>query len=191
MISSLSSQDFADLFHEIKINHTAGSIDRTYGEILFSGVEKILKKITITDHDIFLDLGSGLGKVVLQVFMQTQVCKSIGIEINPQLHNSALKIIEKFQTKYAANSTRELHLICADFLETEILAATVILIGSPCYSAKLLAKIEKKIINLEHLHTIVSLKPLLNLQNFSFKQVFKVEGSWDDALCYIYQKRII
>lgn len=56
----------------------------TYGEITPKFIQQIIEEVGITSNDIFYDIGSGIGNVVLQVAVQTG-CKAIGIEIRPEL----------------------------------------------------------------------------------------------------------
>src|SRR5579864_7063733 len=51
------------------------TIPLSYGEILYPGVDRLLAEVTLSEKDVFFDLGSGLGKVVLQVFLKTAVRK--------------------------------------------------------------------------------------------------------------------
>lgn len=51
-----------------------------YGEINASLVNEFISKTNITSESVFMDLGCGIGNVVLQVAAQTG-CESYGIEI--------------------------------------------------------------------------------------------------------------
>lgn len=52
----------------------------TYGELLFKFVDDIIQKTGLRSDSLFLDLGSGVGNVVLQAALQTG-CRSYGIEV--------------------------------------------------------------------------------------------------------------
>ena len=63
----------------------------TYGEITPKFVHQILTEVTIKPDDIFYDIGSGIGNVVLQVAAQIG-CQCHGIEVRPELTEIADKM---------------------------------------------------------------------------------------------------
>lgn len=54
----------------------------TYGELMPSLVSEMIRHTGLGEDSLFLDLGCGVGNVVLQASLQTG-CKSFGIEIMP------------------------------------------------------------------------------------------------------------
>ena len=62
-----------------RLSRQRGSL--TYGELTPAGVRKLLDYLRLTDRDVFYDLGSGTGKVVLQAAMSVPLKKCVGIEI--------------------------------------------------------------------------------------------------------------
>lgn len=155
-------------------------ITETYGELLPDSVNKLLQKITITADDVFYDLGSGLGKVVRQVFSHTDVKAAHGIEINTELHAKATQ-------HTAQNTNRILNFTQGDFLTTPLTDATIVLIASPCFSPSLLHALGERINTTPTIHTVLSLRPIATL-TLPFKKIVRVECSWDTALCYVYQR---
>ncbi len=133
----------------------------------------------MNDNDVFLDLGSGKGKVVMQVFSQTKVKAARGIEINPQLHAQALQ-------NMPAIADRSVNFTQGDFFDIPFTDATIALIASPCFSLSMLHILGKKINETTTIHTVLSLRPIATLSRITFKKVVRVECSWDTALCYIY-----
>ena len=51
-----------------------------YGETSFEFVSQMLDSVSINENDVFIDLGSGVGQVVLQVAASVHLKKCIGIE---------------------------------------------------------------------------------------------------------------
>lgn len=154
-------------------------VDLTYGEILFESITKCLSFYPLCNEDIFLDIGSGLGKVVLQVALQTSVRAAYGIEIIPELHQYALQAQRKLKHD-------NIHFICADFLAIPWPETTTLLIGSPCFSLPTLEQLAFRIETSKSIRLVFSLRPLLLLQRLRLQQIIRLEGSWDSALCYIY-----
>lgn len=159
---------------------TRDTISETYGEILFEGIEKILKKIQFNESDVIYDLGSGLGKVIVQIALQHSVKKLCGIELNARINEyaqRAKKMIGK----------PDVHFICGSFLEVPFNDATIIFILSPCFTQSMLWSLGDIINHLPNIKTVMTLRAIPNLA-IPFKQSFRVEGTWDSALCYLYQR---
>lgn len=165
-------------------------IDRFYeiqGEILFPSVTKLLSHLKLTENDIFVDLGSALGKVVVQVFLQSPVKQALGIELILALHQRALAMAELIREElpdfYANN--RQLTFMQGDFLNCSIDNATVVLINGVCFNPTMLHILGQLINNTPSVHTVLTLRPIGNL-SLPFRKTVRIEGSWDSALCYIY-----
>ena len=62
------------------LNNYEGFSNNVYGEIKHSFVRELIKQADIQPHHIFLDMGSGIGNVVLQVAAEC-LCECYGIEI--------------------------------------------------------------------------------------------------------------
>lgn len=159
------------------------SIPQTNGEILYPSAAKLLTALPLTHHDIFLDLGSGLGKFVQQVFSTTQVREAHGIEISEELHHQALLATKNIQQP----NHRKLNFIQGDFLEIPWPAPTVLFICATCYTQATLCAIGNIINHTPSIHTVMSLRPIPTLQRLPFKEVIRIECTWDTALCYVYK----
>jgi len=158
------------------------NINETYGEILSESVTKLLRLIPMTENDVFLDLGSGKGKVVSQVFAETNVKEARGIELLPALHAEAER---NKSARIPVN--RSLTFIQGDFLQVPFTAATIVFIASPCFGASLLHQLGDKLNHTPTIHTVLSLRPIATLSRLTFKKIVRIECSWDSALCYIYR----
>ena len=89
-----------------------------YGEANHSLVVDLIRHMKITSTSIFIDLGSGIGNVVLQVSAQTQ-CKAYGIELLPTPANMAKAQLKEFRTrmKCYGRTVSSTHLKKGDFLD--------------------------------------------------------------------------
>ena len=71
-----------------------------YGEVTELGARQLFQKMGLLDHDklkknsnkhIFYDLGSGVGRLVTQAYMEIpQLSSAVGVELSPSRHQSAL-----------------------------------------------------------------------------------------------------
>ena len=178
------------LYHEVQRENKPSrtKISESYGEILYAGVDKLLANLPLSNEDIFIDFGSGLGKIVIQVFLKSSIKAAYGIEILPALHEQAEKIAEKLHHDlpefYAKN--RKLEFISGSFLELPFMEATVALINSTCFTQALLNDLGKRIDSSPSIHTVISTRPIRTLERLPFKKSISVECSWDSALFYIY-----
>jgi hypothetical protein len=165
------------------------NIIETSGEILYPGVKRLLSRITLTGDDVFVDLGSGAGKVVTQVFLQSPAKTAYGIEIVPELHRRAQLVAQKIQQDLPNffQHGRQLNFYEGNFLVFPLQDATVVLINSVCFSQELLHALGTMINAAPAVHTVLTLRPIDNLQRLLFKKTIRVECSWDTALCYVYQ----
>ncbi len=177
------------LYKDVKVNHEKNSINETYGEIIYPGMSKIIANVRITPEDILYDLGSGIGRAALQLFLMTTLKQVHGIEYLPYLHEMAVAAVTKSKTEIPLfYQNRQISFECANFLETPLDKASIILLASPCFSPSILSKLAKIIDDNRTTHTVLTLKPL-PLDQFTFKKVIRIECSWDAALCYIYERK--
>ncbi len=187
---SLLCQQYLNIVYQnAQTQYATHAISETYGEILYSGVDKLLSNVALKEQDVFVDLGSGLGKLLLQVFLKSSVGKAIGIELASELHQQALLAADKVQHELPGffSNQRQLEFLQGNFLEIPFMEASVMLLGSPCFGVKLLEELGEIFNRVPGLHTVMSLRPIPNLQRLRFKKAIRVECSWDSALCYIYQ----
>ena len=100
-----------------------------------SHIEKVFRKVGINKNDIFYDLGSGDGRVVL-IVAQKFGCKAIGIESNPILYYLSL-----FKLKRKSNLKNRIKFYRKDIFEVNLSNATVIY---TYLSKKLMKKLKEK-----------------------------------------------
>lgn len=110
----------------------------TYGEIPFDSFKVILDELDITKKDVFYDLGSGVGKSVLQVLLTTPVKKSVGIEISPTRFSCAAAIKRVLIKNKKIPKGKIVEFREQDILETDMDDATIVYMCSTCYSSVLM-----------------------------------------------------
>lgn len=162
-----------------------------YGEVYYYSAMKLLKFLKITDKDHFLDLGSGLGKLVFQLFFTTPAASVTGIEINQQRHEIAVKVKETIEHNLPDlfSHERTLNLIHGDFLKYDFDHISIIYLCSTVFSAELLDSIGKKINQMDNVKQVVSFRKLPNLDKFVLTKKIFLHGTWDKASCYLYSRK--
>lgn len=159
----------------------------TYGEILYPSVTKFINYIgDIREDDVFLDLGSGIGKVALQVFLKTPVKRAYGIEASEKRNDHAVKVYDQVKKEFPelfANG-RSLDAYSANFLEADIKDATIIYSCSTCFSEDLLSDMGKLIDTCPNIRYVVSMKQIPS--KVPFDRILDIECTWDKTKCYVY-----
>lgn len=189
MNKNLMCNQYLDILYKDSLGfQEKKKISETYGEILTPAINKIISKLDISNDDIFLDLGSGLGKIALQFFLCSEVQESYGIEISPTLYHQSILITQKFKQDLPEfyEDDRKLNFMCGDFLQLNLPQATIVLISSRCFSQRLLNAVAEKLETLENLRCLLTLRPFPHLKKLVFRKTLRIECSWDTALCYLY-----
>ena len=174
--------------NEIKESLFAGNNER-YGELCYYSVVKLLKHLNITRHDNFLDLGSGLGKLLFQIALTTEAQQITGIEINPKRYAIASSILATMKNQLPEHfKSKNVTLIEGDFLEAPLHSITMIYVCNMVFSSNLLDAIGKKINTMETVKTVVSFRKLPYLSCFKLTKKIFLHASWDYIACYLYKR---
>lgn len=139
--------------------------DGVYGELLFPFISRILKTDTeITSDQVFVDLGSGVGNVVLQAALQIG-CESWGIELMPNASKLAAKQKDDFTARCQAWGVRPgaVHLEDGSFFENknidEVLKrADVVVVNNQVFNPETNQELLNKFLDLKEGCKIVSLQ---------------------------------
>jgi len=102
-----------------KLNEYKSWSPEVYGETSFEFVAQMLETINVRENDVFIDLGSGVGQVVLQVAASVPLKKCIGIEKAdvPDRYARELDRHFKFWMQWFGRTYSEYELIKGDFFE--------------------------------------------------------------------------
>ncbi|KAJ1327220.1 hypothetical protein BSLG_010562 [Batrachochytrium salamandrivorans] len=146
------------------LNNYEGFSNNVYGEIKHSFVRDIIKHADIQPHHTFLDMGSGIGNVIIQVAAEC-LCESYGIEIMDIPSDLAQKQKAEFlsRMRYYAKPCGRIVIKQGDFLEDpeihEIISkADVIFVNNYAFDAALNHGIIAKFLDLKESAKVVSLR---------------------------------
>lgn len=167
----------------------------TYGEMNYEGMDMLLDHLH-TAHQIsfknFIDLGSGRGKLPLQVASLPNIEKSIGIELVKERHDDAEEIKDKLK-KYK-NIVNKVQFINDDFnnikLGDIINDITLVWISNKCFPQELTDQIFSKLTTLPKGSIITCSNEVNNIDTNKIKKIdnLKVPMSWypnSDVYFYI------
>ncbi|KAL1594273.1 Nucleosomal histone H3-Lys79 methylase [Nothophoma quercina] len=138
--------------------------ETTYGELMPVFVHKIFAQTGLNSSHVFVDLGSGVGNVVLQSALQTGA-ESWGIEVMDLAASLGLKQASELRARAKLWNINigELHLLKGDFLDTPaintVLArADVVLVNNKVFGEELNNALLQKFLDLKIGCKVVSLE---------------------------------
>jgi hypothetical protein len=78
------------------VHQPCGRTDFNVGELSMIGVTRMLARFgEVSSNDVFVDVGSGVGNVLLQVALESAFDKCIGIEMRPELALLTRSLVHK------------------------------------------------------------------------------------------------
>lgn len=184
----------------------AGGGSPVYGEILYESVLFLLDYLQLTEEDAFYDLGSGLGKLVFQVYLMTPVHKAIGIELSESRCERSQKIMENgskifnscfiFENQmrkrfgkepFPKVSGKKFELKQGNMLEADIEDATVIFTCSTCFSDDCMRNLTNRLAELKDGLRVLTLHHLSEHKNFHLVKTFYLPMTWSKNIpIYLY-----
>lgn len=148
------------------LKKTKDNKDNTYGELLAHFVTMIIEETQLKSDQVFVDLGSGVGNVVLQTALEVG-CESWGCEMMP----NACELAEAQEKEFSARcrlwgiKPGKVLLEGDDFthnvaIHEAIKRADVILVNNEVFSQALNSNLVQLFLDVKDKCKIVSLKPL-------------------------------
>jgi hypothetical protein len=160
----------------------------TYGEMTFEGTEKLTNYLKPKETDVFVDAGSGVGKVVVQFFFSTPIKKSIGIELSKERFNNAMKVYDILQKNKDIPKDRAIEFYNQDILDADLKDVTLFFMCSTCFSCELMQKITEKLAQLKPGLRVITLKHLPVHKNFKLVHEMTLPMTWsENSTVYIYE----
>ncbi|KAF9974374.1 Nucleosomal histone H3-Lys79 methylase [Actinomortierella ambigua] len=154
-----------------KLNQYEAFSNNVYGEILPVLTKEFIQRTKLNKDKVFVDLGCGIGNVVLQVALQTGA-ESYGIEIMDNPAKFAKKQSREFEarTKAYGLTHGKVTMIHGDFLETPELAgilarADVVLVNNYAFNSALNQSLLQLFLDLKEGCKIISLKTFVSLDH--------------------------
>ncbi|KAF9261890.1 DOT1-domain-containing protein [Marasmius fiardii PR-910] len=136
-----------------------------YGELMPSLVHEIVQLTKLNENSLFLDLGSGVGNVVVQASLQTG-CRSYGVELMPAPAKVAKEMVEQFRIRCRMWGVRvgEIEVEEGDMLNSPkvdqlIKEADVVLVDNKVFEESLNEALKPKFLDLKEGAIVISLAP--------------------------------
>ncbi|KAF9304766.1 Nucleosomal histone H3-Lys79 methylase [Mortierella antarctica] len=154
-----------------KLNQYEAFSNNVYGEILPILTKEFIQKTKLNENKVFVDLGCGIGNVVLQVALQTGA-ESYGVEIMDTPAKFAKKQAKEFEARSRAYGLDhgKVSMIQGDFLDTPDLAgilqrADVVLVNNYAFNSALNQSLLQLFLDLKEGCKIISLKTFVSLDH--------------------------
>lgn len=101
---------------------------RPYEPAGWRTLQRVLPKRFVSSEDVFVDLGSGMGRTVLRA-AEYPFKRVVGVELSPRLHAIAVENVERCRGRRRCG---EVELLCGDVLDFEFPDdATVVFLYNP------------------------------------------------------------
>jgi hypothetical protein len=149
-----------------------------YGEIPYDSAAHILDDLQLSRQDVFYDLGSGVGKLIIQVYLTTPVKRSIGIEISPTRWNIAESSRKEVVNDDHIMQGRELVFLNQNIAKAPLNDATVCFISGISFPPQLIQSIMDRLSTLDHDLKVLSVMPLPAHKQFRLIKTYNLPMSW-------------
>jgi len=152
----------------------------SYGELLPDGVRNLCAKIDLTSDDVFYDMGSGHGKMLIQIALETPTKKCVGIDLAPSRLKVANDILDLLKERNTPGAEKISYLHSCIQYGTNWKDATILYACSTCFPDKLLDEIARQAVELPAIRYII-LHKYSNYQNTNLQMMekFSAPTSWD------------
>jgi len=159
----------------------------TYGEVTNLGARQLIELFNLDGEDIrdkeenqrngdivFFDLGSGQGKLVVQMILENVATTSVGIELSTLRHSLALQKWQALQQNSLFHhggqvDPNRIQFVNKNILEADFSKATHIFLSSLCFPEKTIDEIAEVIARnrrqYKKLQTVIALSKLKSLED--------------------------
>lgn len=148
-----------------------------YGEITPMGVQRLLTRLRLGERDTFYDLGSGVGKVVIQTAMTAPLRRCVGIELAQSRVRAARSILRRARKEGLIRARRCLFRN-QNFLEANLADATCIYTCSTAFSLRFMRMLMRKLEGVGQELSFVTLQELEPRRRFTRLDTLRLDTTW-------------
>lgn len=178
---------YYDLSPEEELDVLRARSSSMYGEIMPAATEQLLGYLKLGPKDVLYDLGSGLGKFILQAALGRQLARAVGIELAVSRARIAHRILQQARREGLLR-TPDVRFVQGDFMRHDLSDATVIYTCSTAFPSAL---VDRLVFRLAALRTGLVLASVRDLDdNPYFEQIdeLRLDMSWKRrARLYLYR----
>jgi SAM-dependent methyltransferase len=153
----------------------------TYGELWPSALERLVEKLELGKNDVVLDLGSGIGKVVMQLAMMLPLRRVAGYELVASRHVIASGVLARARARRLVRA-RRVDLVCGDLMRADLADATVVYTCSTAFPDAFMRRLARKLHGLHPGARLVTLQELDVLGRFRLEETIALDTTWRRAV---------
>jgi len=144
------------------VNQHGARLQENVGELSVSGVSALLAACNATTSDVFVDVGSGIGNVVVQVALETAVSVCIGVEVRVSIARLGSELIRANANKYPR--TNKVVICPQDICKVDITArlwqqATILFCHNTLFEGSTMVALEALCCKLPALRIVILQQP--------------------------------
>jgi SAM-dependent methyltransferase len=159
--------------------------ESTYGEIVPASMEQLIAILELKEGDIFYDLGSGKGQVVIYIVLRTPLRKCVGIELATTRHSYAVEAKKRLASCGNAPDC-VIEFYQGDFTQPSFNMddATIVWMNSTCYPDNVMEVITQRLSKLRPGLRVITLKALPTPEKYHFKEIqeLRLEMTWSQSV---------
>jgi hypothetical protein len=157
-------------------------LDNTlYGEITYTGMKYLAKEVKFNSLDVFYDLGSGVGKLVIYLYLTTPIRKSVGVEMIGHRHQTAMQVFDQVAAAGLLSDKRQLCFGYDNLREANFEDATVIYMSSLCFPIDLMQVLSQRFLKMKSGLRIISSQILPEHPRFRLLKQGFLEMTWSST----------
>ena len=161
---------------ERRIERTRGSA--TYGEIMPAASVQLIDALELGPSDTFVDLGSGVGKLVITAALRSKVGRAIGVELGRKRHRDAVSVVRAAEAE-GLLAPGVVRLRNQDILRTSLAGATVLYTCSTAFPSAFTGQLARRVLRLGSPVRFVTLQELdCDVTGFALTEVLRLDMSW-------------
>ena len=167
----------------------------TYGECTPESVAHILAVTEAKEGEVFYDLGSGTGKMVVYAAYLVPLKKSAGIELLPELHLAAQHVGRRYSDEIqphlsSKHQETELSFIQGDIFTHDYSDADIVVSHCcTCFDDSMMQQLSDVLENLKPGTRIVTITRGLNSPAFEPVSTSSCQMGWGQATVNVYKRR--
>ena len=127
------------------VDRAGGEGASAYGELPAEPAARLFRWLRLSAEDVFVDLGSGTGKLVAQAVCTTPVGGAVGVELSTFRHQVAETTWARLRAQVAPEEGRRLDArvrwLQEDLRVSDLSQATVVYAGATCFPTPLLSSL--------------------------------------------------
>ena len=164
----------------------------TYGEMLFEPFARIMAAVKPAPGDVFYDLGSGTGKVLIMADQLYEFASVTGIEFLPTLHATATDILHRYCHEFRSERKECRGPVVSkhgDMLVEDLSNADIIFVHATCMPAELIDSLGEKVRKCKPTARFILVsRGFFGSPWFNCVEQIEYTNAWKtQSICYIYQ----